>query len=123
MQVQTDSASTTPQCGRVMIVEDMQCNGVIAAIGDILQAAGGVHAYMNLNNRERFKVHYDEQFAFGIFNATATQAVATQLSYVFDCYRKVNIPVVYEGTANTIGSISSGDGANGVYWVYCCGNQ
>lgn len=107
MQVQTDSASTTPQCGRVMIVEDMQCNGVIAAITDILQTAN-VHSFNNLNNRERFKIHYDQVFDFGVFSQTTDQSFATNLMHHFEVYKPVNIPVVYEGTSNTIGSISSG---------------
>jgi len=107
MQVDTNAASTTPQAGRVMIVEDMQCNGTIAAITDILQTAD-VHSFNNLNNRERFKIHYDQVFDFGVFSQTATQSLATNLMHHYEVYKPVNIPVVYEGTSNTIGSISSG---------------
>jgi len=91
-----------------MIVEDMQANGQLAAITDILQSAN-VHSFMNMNNRERFKVHWDQVYAFGIFNATATQAlVSSPTCYTYEYYKKVNIPMVFEGTANTIGSISAG---------------
>lgn len=107
MQVDTTASSTVPQVGRVMIVEDMQCNGTIAAITDILQTAN-VHSFNNLNNRERFKIHHDQLFEFGVFSQTATQSYADNLMHHFEVYKPVNIPVVYEGTGNTIGSISSG---------------
>jgi len=107
MQIDTVSGGVTCQAGRVMIVEDMQANGTLAHITDILQTANP-HSFMNMNNRERFKVHYDKVFPFGIFNATATQAVATQMCETFEFYKRCNIPMVFEGTTNGIGSISAG---------------
>jgi len=107
MQVDTSGTSNNPQVGRIMIVEDMQCNGVIAAITDILQTAN-VHSFNNLNNRERFKIHHDQLFDFGVFSQTATQSYADNLMHHYEVYKPVNIPVVYEGTSNTISSISSG---------------
>ena len=40
---------------RLMIIEDLQTNGVIATPADILQAVT-VSSFMNLNNRDRFRV-------------------------------------------------------------------
>ena len=107
MQVDCSSYSGVPQVGRVMLVEDMQCNGTIAAITDILQTAN-VHSFNNLNNRERFKIHHDQLFDFGVYSFTATQSYADNLMHHYEVYKSVNIPVVYDGTSNTIGSISSG---------------
>ena len=44
-----------PQMARLMIIEDLQTNGVIATPADILQAVT-VSSFMNLNNRDRFRV-------------------------------------------------------------------
>lgn len=108
MKLQTDAQSEIPQVGRVMIVEDMQCNGVIASITDILKTAETT-SFNNLNNRERFRVHHDQVFDFGIWSKTATQSYGMgNCCHHFEIYKRVNIPVVYEGTGATIGSISSG---------------
>lgn len=93
---------------RLMLVLDNQVNGVSATVADILTSVNA-NSFMNMNNRERFKVLYDKQVTFGPLDKTANQAIAggTQTA-TFNCYKKVNIPVVFEGTAATIGSISAG---------------
>lgn len=90
---------------RVMLVEDMQPNGVIATPSDILTELRP-ESFMNMNNRERFKVHYDAQVALGPYDLSLGFGSPSVRS--LKCYKKVNIPVVFEGTAATIGSISSG---------------
>lgn len=93
---------------RVMIVEDMQSNGVIATIADIFTNATST-SFMNMNNRERFKVHWDRRVTLGPIDRTATTSYAgSPQTSQFNVYKRVNIPVVFEGTAATIGSISSG---------------
>lgn len=113
--ITTDAASdaTVGQLARVMVVEDSQTNGVAPTITDILQTATSL-SFMNLNNRERFKVHYDLIVNIGPRVVTATQAVAGDKSTeVVNWYKKVNIPVTFEGTGATSASISSG----GLYLV------
>lgn len=104
-----ETPTATPvQMGRFMLVEDMQANGVIATTADIFNEATGT-SMMNLNNRERFKVHYDKQMVFGPASTTATQTYsAGPQAYNIAVYKKCNIPMVFEGTAATIGSVSSG---------------
>lgn len=94
---------------RVMIVEDTQINGgALPVITDILQAATPT-AFMNLNNRERFKVHMDETHAFGPINITATSTISPCPGAVgINVYKKVMVPVTFELATNVIGAISSG---------------
>lgn len=93
---------------RVLILEDLQTNGVIATIADIFTAAEA-NSFLNLNNRERFKVHYDFAFTIPPFNSntTASDGLFCPVPIV-NFYKKCNIPVTFEGTAATIGSVSSG---------------
>lgn len=93
---------------RIMLVEDFQTNGVQATITDILSNADPT-AFMNLNNRERFKVHFDKKFTVPPFNSntTASDGLFCPVPTI-KFFKKINVPVVFEGTAATIGSISSG---------------
>ena len=64
-----------PQMARLMIIEDLQTNGVIATPADILQAVT-VSSFMNLNNRDRFRVLREEIMTVGSFSNVATQSYA-----------------------------------------------
>jgi len=102
------SATITQNLARILIVEDQQTNGVIATIADILNAVTPT-SFMNMSNRERFKVHMDQQLALGPQNFTSDLVCAPcPGGHVINFYKKVNIPMVFEGTAATIASISSG---------------
>lgn len=93
---------------RLMIIEDVQCNGVIATIADIFTNATST-SFMNMNNRERFKVHWDRRVTLGPIDRTATTSYAgSPQTSNFNVYKRCNIPVVFEGTSAGIGSISSG---------------
>lgn len=102
------AALAGPQAVRCLIIEDMQTNGVIATPSDIFNELSPF-TFLNLNNRERFKVHWDKQYVFGSSSTTATQTYSVPpQTHQFNVYKKVNIPMVFEGTAATIGSVSSG---------------
>ena len=102
---------------RLMIVEDLQTNGVIATPADILQAVT-VSSFMNLNNRDRFRVLREEIMTVGAFSNVATQSYAAGNQIVpINIYAKCNIPVCFEGTSAAIGSISSG-----AIYVFLIGN-
>lgn len=106
-----------PQMARLMIVEDLQTNGVIATPADILQAVT-VSSFMNLNNRDRFRVLREEIMTIGAFSNVATQSYAAGNQIVpINIYAKCNIPVCFEGTSAAIGSISSG-----AIYVFLIGN-
>ena len=85
-----------PQMARLMIVEDLQTNGVIATPADILQAVT-VSSFMNLNNRDRFRVLREEIMTVGAFSNVATQSYAAGNQIVpINIYAKCNIPVCFE---------------------------
>lgn len=93
---------------RVLLVWDYQANGSLAAVGDVLtnvDVLGGI----NLTNRERFKILYDKRHTFGAIEYTGAAPVAGDSRPVFaQRYIKCNMPMVFAGTANTIGSIQTG---------------
>jgi len=104
-----DTSSADVDATRVMIVEDLQSNGVIATIAQILaDTAGNTHPmnHLNLDNRQRFRVHYDKQFSLGLYSAAADGFYNKQPTINF--YKKCNIPVEFSGTTAGIGSIASG---------------
>ena len=84
---------------------------------DILQAVT-VSSFMNLNNRDRFRVLREEIMTVGAFSNVATQSYAAGNQIVpINIYAKCNIPVCFEGTSAAIGSISSG-----AIYVFLIGN-
>lgn len=104
-----DSA-TQSGSARVMIVYDDNPNGgSIAAISDILQASEG-DAFMNLNNRDRFKVIADFHLPIGRVDSTATQSYAVAPGiHAINCFKKLNHPVIFNNTTTaTIGAIQQG---------------
>ena len=58
-----DSNVGTTKC-RIMLIYDAQPNGALPAITDVLTASTS-NAFMNLNNRDRFKVLCDENYTLG----------------------------------------------------------
>lgn len=87
---------------RVMVIYDEQPNGAVPAITDILTASSS-NSFMNLNNRDRFKVLFEQDVALGGVSNVATQAFAgSPTTDVVKCFRKLsNLPVVRNGAATT----------------------
>lgn len=114
----TTTASTTTNCCRVLVIEDLQTNGVAPTIASIFHEATGT-SFMNLNNRNRFRVLMDEQFVIGPINTTATTTLSPcPSSHSINFYKKCNIPTVFEGTDATVASISEG-----ALWLVTLSNQ
>lgn len=90
----------TPTGGsfRWMIVYDKQTNGVLPAIADIVSAAN-MPANQNLSNRARFVVLADKT---GYLEATG------RINFPQKWFRRCALECTNSGTANTIGSISTG---------------
>lgn len=101
-QLAPQDNSVFPTHARVMLIYNEQPNAAVPAITDILTAATS-NSFMNLNNRDRFKVILDHNVALGQVDTTATQAVAdAPTSSVVSYYRKLpNLPVVRNGAATT----------------------
>lgn len=113
--VMRENASTaTSQNGcRVMLVWDSQPNGgAIASISDILNNGGtDSTAFMNLTNRDRFKVIRDDFFMLGQVSTTATQAFAFgEGNHVINWYVPLGpeYQTQFGGTGSTIGDVQHG---------------
>ena len=119
-----------PSKCRVMLIYDAQPNGVLPAITDVLTAATST-AFMNLNNRDRFKVLCDHQAVIGYVQDTATQAVSTGLGVDnVSLYKKINLETICDGTTAAIADVQTGSiflltignqpAANGANFVGAC---
>jgi len=93
---------------RIMLIYDAQPNGALPAITDILTAATS-QSFMNLNNRDRFKILCDINRTIGGTDNTATQSYAQSPSvYNISVYRKINLDTIWSGTTAAIGSVGTG---------------
>jgi len=101
------ATAAIPQLGRVIIVQDKNPNsGSTFAVTDLLDTASST-SQLNMSNRDRFNILSDKQYAFGFFSNVATQAIAMGPAiYPYKKYIKLNIPVTFSGTGNTISSIA-----------------
>lgn len=114
-----DTTSNECYC-RCIIVWDSALNGGSApAITDLLAASTSI-SHNNLNNRNRFKILADEQYAIGATYNTATQAYAQSPTIVtINRYIPMKEYITqYQGTGATAGSIQSG-----AIWMFTVGDQ
>jgi len=112
VRIDPTAASVGNLC-RLLIVYDAQTNGALPAVTDILQI-GDVLSPMNLNNRDRFKIISDKWWNTGAYNVATGNITTGEFCPQMDkFYKKMNLEVQNSGTANTIGSISTG----GVYAI------
>jgi len=101
--VYTDQAAA--HC-RMLVIMDQQTNGAAPTMADILQDADEPLSFMNLNNRERFKVLADVHTVLGAQNATGGFALTTQGDNAwFDIYKRVSFNTTFGGTGATVASI------------------
>lgn len=101
--------TTTNNCkSRVLLIYDGQPNGALATIADIFTAATA-NAFMNLNNRDRFRVLADVNCALGGISSTATQSYAQSPSvHNVSIYRKINLDTIWNNTTGVIASVGTG---------------
>lgn len=103
-----DNSNLANSTVRVFVVYDMQTNGAIPAITDILKSAHPL-AQLNLNNRDRFKILYDKLWTPGAVSNTATQSFAYgPLVTSFKKWKKLNLETIYGGTTAAVASIQTG---------------
>lgn len=100
--IQNQDSIMDPGMARVMIVYDKESNGAaVPAITDILTASTS-NAFMNLNNRERFVVIYNEEWYIGATNAVATTSFAQAPSGALcKTYKAGRWPTIRNGAAAT----------------------
>ena len=93
---------------RYMLVWDYQANGALAAASDILTTTDTLSG-VNLTNRDRFKVLYDKRHTMEAVDYNAGTITGGNSRPIFaQKYIKCNMPMIFGGTAATIGSIQTG---------------
>lgn len=102
-----DTTTGSTKC-RVMLVFDTQPNGALPSITDVLTASTS-NSFMNLNNRDRFKVLCDHNVVVGAVSDVATQAFAMSPTvHNVSFYKKISLETINDGTSAAIGDIQSG---------------
>lgn len=107
--IEPNAAIVVGTLGRILCVYDSQVNGALPAVNDILVATSAL-SFMNLNNRDRFKILFDWNRPFGhadTFTAGSKFEGGHEVGYIKK-FKKCNLPTVWDGTAATIGSCQTG---------------
>lgn len=108
LKADTTQSSTVGEVLRVIVVYDRQCNGVALTGANVLQSAVW-NAPVNLDNRERFKILYDNTLTVpGWYVAAGNLTGGSPTIRNIKVFKKLNLDVTYSGTANTVGSIATG---------------
>jgi len=109
-----------PQTGqRILIVSDSQPNGVLPAATDILQPESdgslSVLSFVNMNNRDRFKILMDKWHQFAAFKVTTAEdsiwqsALGASTVWTGKKFKRCNLEVIFNASSGgTIGDISTG---------------
>jgi len=104
--------ASAAQVARLILLVDMQPNGSLPAIGDIL-ANASVTGQLNLNSRDRFRVLWDKLYPFDpyIVNAVSGTSVATanRQIHIIKKFKIMNYEQTFNsGSTGTIADISTG---------------
>jgi len=103
---------------RVMLVQDLQCNGEEAETGDILDGwfdqaeppvfqPPNIQSFRNLDNDERFKILYDKFTTVNHDLVTSAGASDQAVSTVKKINKKCSIPINFNNTTGAITEIRS----------------
>lgn len=98
--------STSNNLSRLILVYDKQPNGAAPAVTDILKSSTA-QSQLNINNRDRFMILMDKQYAMGAYDATTGYIGSPSVQQVKK-YKKCNLETIYGGTLSTIASINTG---------------
>ena len=88
--------------GRVMIVIDKQPKGVLGTFANLNENASDPLSFRHLDNRHRFQTVWNSGI-WPISDNTGNKDYHHTWSFYCDC----NIPVIYQGTTNAIGDITT----------------
>lgn len=102
----TDASTDDTYC-LVMLVYDKQPNEGLATIAQIFSQANST-SFMNLNNRERFKILSTDRVALSRNNATATTAVGSCNQTIINRYIKTELVTVFDAATGAITDITHG---------------
>lgn len=114
--------ATPAQAARLILLVDMQPNGALPNIADIL-VTSTITSHLNLNSRDRFRILWDKFLTFDpyIVNATASTAVATA-SRQIQAVKKFKL-LNFEQTYNSSSTGSISDIATGSLVMVLLGSQ
>lgn len=107
----TNSAATTGALMfRVMVIYDTQTNATTPALSDILQTgpADPTMRVMNLANRDRFKILYEDTFT-PVGTVVSDTTGVTEFQEYRQKYLKLNLDTIYNNTSGgTVADIQTG---------------
>ena len=102
----TSTATPGDACDilRFMIVQDKQCNGSAATVGEVLESAN-MNSFNDLETSSRFKILYNKFHVMNTFGAYSTQNSRSYIHFqgAIDC----NIPVQFSASTGAVGDVST----------------
>lgn len=102
-----DDATTNSNLARLLLVLDHQPSGALAAVTDILQASDSTSMY-NINNKNRFEILWDQEYAMAATKDVVNQAFAgSPTTWSVNEVIPIRDQATYSGTGATIASVSS----------------
>ncbi len=105
-------AAGTPDLGdivRIVLFQDTQCNGAAAAVSTIFES-DVVFAYANLANKSRYRILWQEFIEInyqGLASDGAGVVSQALMRTSFNMYKKVNIPLEFNGATGNISELRS----------------
>ena len=116
-----------PSQWRILVYQDMQCNGAVAPINSILDLtltnANPSNAYNNLQYSGRFKILMDKFMTLepgaAVFNSATSHYVTTGSAKFFKKHIICDIPITYLGESNSLTNITT----NNVGILFICNNN
>lgn len=105
---QTDLALMTDQIRMVLYI-DKQANESAASATDIYDVATNrIEDFPNLDNKSRFRILWDNTLPMNAFVAGGdTTNDSAALSHHVEYYRRLNLPILYNGAGSSITSMQS----------------
>lgn len=103
------TADSPSQQARFLIFADLQPNGAAPAVTDLLVSADPA-SQLNLNNRDRFVILSDKEYAFDPYSKTAAAGGQNGHSIAnVKVYKKLNMEVIFNAVnGGSIADIQSG---------------
>lgn len=104
--------TTSPgQLARMIVFTDNQPNGAAPAVTDLLQSASAL-SQLNINGRDRFKIHIDKQWAlkpYAYNNTSGFALAALSDAIAYKKFKVLNEETIFNATVSaTITQITSG---------------
>lgn len=103
------TAAVGTQQNRFIVFMDMQPNGVVPALTDLLTTADP-SSQLNPNNRDRFRVIKDKYYSFDpfVYNSATGTGALNRTIYDMKIYKKLNCEVIFnQNTTSTINAIAT----------------